>query len=225
MKLGRKLRDLTGLKFNRLTVLSFIEVRRNKRMWLCKCECGKEIIIQQSNITFGNTTSCGCYKPLKYIFIAFAVIILLSLIYAKCSKAQSQFNSTFIVVKDTATPFSINSHHYIIADSTMFFCQADSSFYICNTYLQSYINLHYCLNNGTCNKTMIKGTGGSGGVTGSTGATGSTGVTGATGITGPTGITGITGFTGATGPTGVTGATGITGSGNAANKIFNWGWY
>ena len=31
-------------------------------MWRCKCDCGKEVIVQSSNLINGNTKSCGCLK-------------------------------------------------------------------------------------------------------------------------------------------------------------------
>lgn len=48
--------DKTGQKYNRLT---FIEYKGN-RMWLCKCDCGKEIITNGSRVSKGKTKSCGC---------------------------------------------------------------------------------------------------------------------------------------------------------------------
>ena len=29
-------------------------------MWLCKCQCGNELIVSASNLKSGNTKSCGC---------------------------------------------------------------------------------------------------------------------------------------------------------------------
>ena len=61
-----KFKDLTGIKFNRLTVLKFShrELRNNKwrYYWLCKCECGNEILIDRDNIKQGKQKSCGCYE-------------------------------------------------------------------------------------------------------------------------------------------------------------------
>ena len=53
--------DLTGKKFNRLTVIN--RVKNNKKMtkWLCKCECGNFIEVQAGNLKNGHTKSCGCY--------------------------------------------------------------------------------------------------------------------------------------------------------------------
>ena len=50
--------NLTGQKFNRLTVLE--ELDGNKV--LCRCECGNEIISGRGNVRSGHTKSCGCYK-------------------------------------------------------------------------------------------------------------------------------------------------------------------
>ena len=56
-----KVHDLTGLTFNRLTV-----IRREgsnelgRATWLCRCECGNEIIVTGNNLLRNNTKSCGC---------------------------------------------------------------------------------------------------------------------------------------------------------------------
>lgn len=59
-------KDLSGQKFNRLTVISFNGIYRNKSgktraMWKCKCDCGKETIVDGSHLQTGHTKSCGCY--------------------------------------------------------------------------------------------------------------------------------------------------------------------
>ena len=48
--------DLIGQKFGRLLV-----VKRDNRKWLCKCDCGNELLVSTSNLRRKNTTSCGCY--------------------------------------------------------------------------------------------------------------------------------------------------------------------
>lgn len=55
--------DLTGKKFERLTVIRFLEPneRENKlRCWLCKCDCGKEVQVNANKLKTGHTRSCGC---------------------------------------------------------------------------------------------------------------------------------------------------------------------
>lgn len=55
--------DLTGQKFNRLTILEY----KGASKWLCKCDCGKEIIVASNNLKNGHTKSCGCLKIEKSI--------------------------------------------------------------------------------------------------------------------------------------------------------------
>lgn len=50
--------DITGKKFGRLLVLSYA----GNSSYLCKCDCGKEVIIKTSHLKNGNTNSCGCIK-------------------------------------------------------------------------------------------------------------------------------------------------------------------
>lgn len=54
--------DLSGQKFGRLTVLRFIEKKENRYFWLCKCDCGNEVIIRNDSLKSKNTQSCGCYS-------------------------------------------------------------------------------------------------------------------------------------------------------------------
>ncbi|MDF2791603.1 MAG: hypothetical protein K0S80_4705 [Neobacillus sp.] len=58
-----KFEDLTGKKFNRLTIDKFIEMNKfGKSTWLCKCDCGKEVVCVGSQIKTGYIKSCGCYQ-------------------------------------------------------------------------------------------------------------------------------------------------------------------
>lgn len=62
--MGRKLIDLTGQRFGRLTVISRIENVGHNTSWLCKCDCGNEKIVSGNNLRNGSTKSCGCIKNL-----------------------------------------------------------------------------------------------------------------------------------------------------------------
>lgn len=58
-----KFKDLTGLKFGRLTV-QFLYDRAiyGKFIWHCKCECGTEVNVFGCHLSNGRTKSCGCYQ-------------------------------------------------------------------------------------------------------------------------------------------------------------------
>ena len=62
---GMKRLDLVGFRKGRLTVTAFshshVQPSGQKRaMWKAVCDCGVEKIISTSNLTHGNTVSCGC---------------------------------------------------------------------------------------------------------------------------------------------------------------------
>lgn len=59
-----RLIDLTGQHFGRLTVIKRVESsgKHKRGMWLCKCECGKEIIVASDKLRSGHTKSCGCFS-------------------------------------------------------------------------------------------------------------------------------------------------------------------
>lgn len=55
--------DLTGKRFNYLTVVAFERKGKNyKSYWRAKCDCGKETVVQGYKLTSGQTKSCGCYN-------------------------------------------------------------------------------------------------------------------------------------------------------------------
>jgi hypothetical protein len=55
--------DLTGKTFGRLTVLKRVGLDQSKNvLWLCRCECGKEITVKSPSLRNGRTRSCGCLK-------------------------------------------------------------------------------------------------------------------------------------------------------------------
>jgi len=58
-----ELSKMLGGKFGRLTVMSRQENNKHGHgMFLCRCECGNEIIVPTYRLTNGNTKSCGCFK-------------------------------------------------------------------------------------------------------------------------------------------------------------------
>jgi hypothetical protein len=58
-----KFRDLTGMKFSRLTVIGQSGRSNDGHIkWLCQCDCGKGIIVLGGPLVSGNTNSCGCLQ-------------------------------------------------------------------------------------------------------------------------------------------------------------------
>lgn len=55
-----KMRDLTGKKFGKLTVINRVDNKGEKVCWLCKCDCGNETCVTTSNLVTGHIKSCGC---------------------------------------------------------------------------------------------------------------------------------------------------------------------
>ena len=53
--------DETGKRYGILTVIKRVENDKfGKAQWLCKCDCGNEIIVAGSSLRRGNTKTCGC---------------------------------------------------------------------------------------------------------------------------------------------------------------------
>lgn len=62
-------KDLTGMKFNRFTVVGKCE-ERNKQgaiLWLCVCDCGNERKVISASLKNGNSKSCGCLQREKVV--------------------------------------------------------------------------------------------------------------------------------------------------------------
>ena len=57
-----RIKDMTGQKIGKVSVLSFSHVSNHEAMWNCRCDCGKEWIVSGHNLRAGYTVSCGCYR-------------------------------------------------------------------------------------------------------------------------------------------------------------------
>ena len=69
---GKQRVDLTGQTFGRLTPLREVAPilsakGKPERAWLCRCECGREVVVRQGNLTKKVTRSCGCLRSKKQI--------------------------------------------------------------------------------------------------------------------------------------------------------------
>jgi hypothetical protein len=59
----KKIIDRTGRQYGRLTVTGKALANSSKHIqWKCLCKCGKKVTVFGSNLSNGNTVSCGCYR-------------------------------------------------------------------------------------------------------------------------------------------------------------------
>ena len=52
--------DLTGFRFERLSVVSEYGRQNGHVTWLCKCDCGSTTVVCGGDLRNGKTRSCGC---------------------------------------------------------------------------------------------------------------------------------------------------------------------
>lgn len=60
MSLPGKRLDLTGQRYGRLVALRPAEKIGRYTAWLCRCDCGNEIVVATRKLRNGHTKSCGC---------------------------------------------------------------------------------------------------------------------------------------------------------------------
>lgn len=59
-------KDLTGQKFNRLTVLGLAKRNSSGQIqWKCECDCGNIVFATTTYLKSGHTKSCGCLSKEK----------------------------------------------------------------------------------------------------------------------------------------------------------------
>lgn len=63
----RKIKNIKGQKFTKLKVIDLQGVQNHRAMWLCKCDCGNEIVVSSNSLLTKKTKSCGCLNIKKII--------------------------------------------------------------------------------------------------------------------------------------------------------------
>ena len=69
---GKRL-DLAGQRYGKLTVLEPAANIGDKTAWLCRCDCGNEVVVKTRHLRNGHVKSCGCIhaqgigKHLNYV--------------------------------------------------------------------------------------------------------------------------------------------------------------
>ena len=96
--------NLIGKKFTRLTVEKYVGKNKSKqRLWLCKCDCGKEKIVPTRYLTSGDTKSCGCLRSERS-----------RKFYSNLNKTHGMTNTRLFNIWQTMKQRcnDINSYHY-----------------------------------------------------------------------------------------------------------------
>ena len=61
--LGKYFEDLTGKRFGNVVVLGECGRANDGHVsWICRCDCGNEIIARSNNLINGHTKSCGMHR-------------------------------------------------------------------------------------------------------------------------------------------------------------------
>lgn len=103
-----KLKDISGQKFGRLTVLDKLHNHHKRNTyWLCVCECGNLVEVQGSTLKNGRSKSCGCllkdtntkhgkaHIPLYNVWVS-----MKQRCYNKCNKRYENYGQRGIAVYD-----------------------------------------------------------------------------------------------------------------------------
>lgn len=61
MKRGNGFKDITGMIFGYLKVISYAYSKKIA-YWNCVCKCGKKVIVRGVSLRIGQTKSCGCLQ-------------------------------------------------------------------------------------------------------------------------------------------------------------------
>ena len=60
---NNKFIDITGQQFNSWTVINYVEKNKyGKRLWNCKCICGKEKVVTTSNLQNNAGSDSECFR-------------------------------------------------------------------------------------------------------------------------------------------------------------------
>lgn len=57
-----RIKDLTEQRFGKLVVIQYAGSNRNRSTWLCECDCGNTVVVNQMELMRGDTLSCGCLR-------------------------------------------------------------------------------------------------------------------------------------------------------------------
>lgn len=52
--------DISGKKFDKITVIEHVGNRHGNALWRCLCDCGEEVVLQSRKLRKAKNNSCGC---------------------------------------------------------------------------------------------------------------------------------------------------------------------
>lgn len=108
---GKNFIDLTGMVFNKLTVIRLAEKKNGKAFWWCKCACGneKEIKVSTDVLKKGSTKSCGCARIKDILGKKFGKLLVKEYLYTKDNNAywicDCDCGNENIIVKSSSLSF------------------------------------------------------------------------------------------------------------------------
>ena len=107
--------DITGQRFGRLTAIKLVPKEERtwsnkERAWVCKCDCGNEVIVRQRNLRSARMTkSCGCLRKVD-AFLATTQIPNLTEEYLL---TFSDFDKFLFIHKSLRTIIKTNDEQYV----------------------------------------------------------------------------------------------------------------
>lgn len=108
----KKIIDLTGQTFGKLTVIEKTNLRKDRSVvWKCKCSCGNQnfIYVDSHSLRKGNTLSCGCLKS-KGELKLLQILNQLNIVY----EYQKAFPDCKITDKNLSFDFYLPDYNTII---------------------------------------------------------------------------------------------------------------
>lgn len=72
-----RLKELSGERFGKLTVLHRSEEPHSRVYWTCRCDCGNIVEATTSNLKSGHVVSCGCRRVSPYIGKRYGKLVVL----------------------------------------------------------------------------------------------------------------------------------------------------
>lgn len=120
IKTFRRFKNLIGQQFGKLTVINGpLNITNEKswkhkqRKWLCKCDCGKEVIRVTNQLNKGVATSCGCLSKERVLALNIKNCRPFEWIYNNLKRCAKNNNKEMLLTFEEFLKFTkINKCHY-----------------------------------------------------------------------------------------------------------------